>query len=42
MSVIEKLNFLAGNDHLVKESLNFLFEINKEACCTDGEYHGFI
>ena len=37
MSVIEKLNFLAGNDHLIKEFLDFLFEINKEACCTDGE-----
>ena len=30
MSVIEKLNFLDENDHLIKEFLDFLFEINKE------------
>ena len=42
MSVIEKLNFLAGNDHLIKEFLDFSFEINKESWYTDGKDHGFV
>lgn len=39
MFTIEKFNFLAGNDHLTVEFFDFLYKINKNPCCEQGEAH---
>ena len=39
MYTLEKLNFLAENNDLMLEFVDFVHKINKKLCCDEGEPH---